>query len=192
MAGNPTLVQVEEKPIANIVRVDITTEEAEPKRYSITTADEGTYTPVVSEGSENILRTKNTIHAIDSKEDIQYGSDIKLKDLLFTPEVLAIIDGGTIKTSTVETVTKVTGYEGPVVGQPVKRKKFTLDIYTEEKDTSTETVGYQKFSFPGCKGTPVEFSFKDGEYMSPEYTVKSRPGKGKAPFDLDFLEQLPE
>lgn len=195
MSGVPKNIQMEEMPIVNIALVEIITEEAEPKRYVFDTADEAGYTPVTSEGAENLLRSKNRIHAIDKKEDIQYGSEIKLKDCLFRPEVLAIVDGGTVKTTTTGTgeniVAKVTGYDGPVIGSPVKRTKFILNIYTEEKDSEESTAGYQKFSFPGCKGTPVEFSFKEGEFMAPEYTIRSRPGKGKAPFSLDFLDELP-
>ncbi len=137
-----------EKPIVNIVRVEIVTEEDSPKTYRFDTASEATYAPVVSEGSETILRVKNTI-------------------------------------------LKVTGYNPPSVGAVVNRTKFTTKIYTEEKDGDGETLGYQCFAFEGCKGKPVSFTFKDGEFMAPAYTISSRVKKGIAPYNLAFLEELP-
>ena len=52
-----------EKPIVNIVKVEIVTEEQTPKTYVFDTASEATYSAVVSEGTENILRIKNEIKA---------------------------------------------------------------------------------------------------------------------------------
>jgi len=66
-----------------------------------------------------------------------------------------------------------------------------LNLYTAEKGTEGEVITYAKFSYPSCKGTPAKFSFKDGEYMTPEYTIVSRPGKGEAPYDIDFVQALP-
>lgn len=177
-----------EIPLVNIVRAEIITEEDSPKTYRFDTADEATYTAVTSEGQETIHRTKNVIHAVNRTEDIQYGSDINMKNANFIPEVLAIVDGGTL----VKSVDKVTGYKPPVVGKPVKRTLFTLNIYSEEKDIDGETKRYAKFSFPSCKGKPASFTFKDGEFMTPSYTISSRTPSGKAPYDLTFLEELPE
>ena len=73
----------------------------------------------------------------------------------------------------------------------VNRVKFTTKIYTEEKDADGETLGYQCFAFKGCKGKPVSFNFKDGEFMAPQYTISSRVKKGTAPYNLTFLEELP-
>ena len=176
-----------EKPIVNIVKVEIVTEEQTPKTYVFNTASEATYSAVVSEGTENILRIKNEIKAIDRTEDIQYGSDLTLKQPIFVPEVLCIVDGGTLT----KTEDVVTGYKPPVQGSVVNRTLFTLNIYTEEKDADTTTVGYQKFSFKGCKGKPASFNFKDGEFMAPEYTIMSRVKKGTAPYELTFLDALP-
>ncbi len=177
-----------EIPLVNIVRAEIITEEELSKTYRFETADEATYTAVTSEGQESIHRTKNVIHAVNRTEDIQYGSDINMKNANFIPEVLAIVDGGTL----VKSDNKVTGYKPPVVGKPVKRTLFTLNIYSEEKDIDGETKKYAKFSFPSCKGKPASFSFKDGEFTTPSYTISSRTPSGKAPYDLTFLEELPE
>ena len=183
--------KMNEKPIVNIVRTEIVTEEDVPKTYRFNTATEATYSPVVSEGAETVLRVKDEIKAVNRTEDIQYGSDINLSQAVMSPEVLAIVDGGTLTTTGSEGQEKVTKYTPPVVGAPVVRKKFTLKVYTEEKDADGETLGYQCFAYKGCKGRPVNYTFKDGEFMVPQYTVKSRVKKGVAPYELDFLEELP-
>ncbi len=183
MAGT----QLEDKVICNIELVEIITGEEVPKTYYFDTADEAVYSPDISEGNEDIKRIKNRIVAVNKTEDIQYGSSITLKDTCFQPEVLAIVDGGTIKGTT----GSVTGYSAPKNGEVVKRIPFTLNLYTAEKGTEGEVITYAKFSYPSCKGTPAKFSFKDGEYMTPEYTIVSRPGKGKAPYDIDFVQALP-
>ena len=181
-----------EKSIVNIVRVEIITEEDSPKTYRFDTASEATYAPVVSEGSETILRVKNAILATNRTEDIQYGSDLNLTQVVMVPEVLAIVDGGKLVTIGASSSLKVTGYNPPAVGAVVNRVKFTTKIYTEEKDADGATLGYQCFAFKGCKGKPVSFTFKDGEFMAPAYTISSRVKKGTAPYNLEFLEQLPD
>lgn len=178
---------LQDKVIANIELVEIITEETSAKTYSFDTADEANYSPDISEGSENLLRVKNRIVATNKTEDIQYGSSITLKDTSFQPQVLEVVDGGTLK----KTAEEITGYASPVVGEIVSRKLFTLNIYTSERGTDGEVIKYAKFSFPSCKGKPAKFAFKDGEFMTPEYTVVSRPAKGAAPFEIDYVDSLP-
>ncbi|GAA0825263.1 hypothetical protein [Clostridium tertium] len=179
--------KITEKSIVNIVRVEVETEETTPKIYRFDTASEATYAAVVSEGQETILRAKNKILATNKTEDIQYGSDVNLTQVVMVPEVLAIVDGGTLT----KTLDKVTGYRPPAMGEVVNRTGFKLRIFTEEKDGDGETLGYQCFEYPGCKGKPVSFNFKDGEFMAPAYTISSRVKKGTAPYNLDFLDELP-
>ena len=164
-----------EKAIVNIVRVEIVTEETSPKTYRFDTASEATYAPVVSEGSEAILRVKNAILATNRTEDIQYGSDLNLTQVVMVPEVLAIVDGGKLVTTGASGSLKVTGYNPPAVGAVVNRVKFTTKIYTEEKDGDGATLGYQCFAFKGCKGKPVSFTFKDGELYPVTFNEPDAP-----------------
>ena len=110
-----------EKSIVNIVRVEIVTEETSPKTYRFDTASEATYAPVVSEGNETILRVKNAILATNRTEDIQYGSDLNLTQVVMVPEVLAIVDGGKLVTTGASGSLKVTGYNPPAVGAEIGR-----------------------------------------------------------------------
>lgn len=182
---------VKEFPLANIVRVEIETEETTPKQYRLTdVASEAEVTAFVSEGQEQELRVKNVIKAQNNTEDIVKGYDIRLVSATMVPEILALIDGGTLRYDATES-TKIVGYDAPVIGTPVERKPFTMNIYTEEKDGDGATKSYVKFIFLHCKGTPVSYALQDGQFFAPELTSKSRPKKGEKPVSIDFLDALP-
>ncbi|UZQ49112.1 hypothetical protein [Clostridium kluyveri] len=176
-------------PLVNIERVELVTEGTTPTTVSFDTATEASYSPVLSEGDETILRTKNTIHAINRTEDIQYGSDIEFTDAKFVPDVLALVDGGTI---TKEENGEITGYSSPPTGAVVNRTPFTLNIYTAEKDIDGNIVKYFKFTFPHSKGSPAEFDFQDGEFLSPTYTIHSRAAAGESPVQVSVVTELPD
>lgn len=178
-------------PIANIARADITTEEETPVSYSFKTASDANVEPDVSEGEENILRVKNTILATNKTEDIVIGYAVTVTDNVFNPELFALIDGGTIEFDETET-DKFVSYDAPVSGQPVTKKLFTVDFYSEHKDASGETLGYMKFTFKHCKGKPVKYSIVDGEFQVPEMQFVSRPANGESPARYEYLETLPE
>jgi hypothetical protein len=178
---------LEGKPIVNIKKAEIITEETTPQTFTWDTASECEQSPDISEGEENVLRVKNTIYATDRTEDIVYGTTLTFSDNLFHPEVIEVIDGGTLVKDVEE---NIIGYDPPIIGTPVNRKKFTLNIYTEEKDADGEVVGYVKFSYPHCKGKPFKASVKDGEFFAPEYSCVSRPKKGEKPYSISFLTEL--
>ncbi|MGN1370181.1 MAG: hypothetical protein ACI4WX_15025 [Aristaeellaceae bacterium] len=180
--------QVHEIPIANVARVEIVTEEETAKTYTVETSNEVTLEAFVSEGEEKELRKNNRLIAQLKTEDIIKGYDITMKDLVIHPFVLALVDGGQSTISEAGTFS----YDGPTMGEVVKRTPFTVNIYTEEKDTDGETVGYLKLSCKHCKGSPAKFTMKDGDFYAPEYTVKSRPKKGEKPLTIAQIEALPE
>lgn len=174
-----------EFPIANIIRVDIETEEDVPRIYTLTDVySEAEATAYVSEGEEKELRVKNTIKAQNKTEDIVMGYDIKFMSVTMIPEILALIDGGSW-----DEVNKK--YSAPPIGEPVERMAFTAHIYTEEKDTNGDTLSYVKFSYLHCKGKPVNYALKDGEFFLPELTANSRPKKGESPVTFEILDSLP-
>lgn len=179
-------------PIANIKRADITTEEETPVSYSFDTASMAEVEPELSEGEEEILRVKNTILATNKTEDIVIGYGITMTDNVFTPELFALIDGGTVEYQTPgDDTTPFAKYDAPVAGQAVSRTKFTIDIYSEVKDQSGETTGYLKFTFKHCKGKPVKYSINDGQFQVPEMAFQSRPANGESPASYEYLETLP-
>ena len=180
--------KLQDKAICNIELVEIITTGDSSKKYYFDTANEATYAPDISDGQENILRVKNRVVATNKYDDIQYGSTLTFKDTSFLPEVLCVVDGGSIVTGEEN---KVKSYSAPVTGKTVNRVRFTTNIYTAEKDVEGTILKYAKFSFPSCIGKPANFSFKDGEFMSPEYTILSRPKSGTAPYSIEFVDALP-
>lgn len=175
-------------PLVNIELVEIITDEAVPRTMYFDTASEASYKAVTDDGDETVLRTKNTIHAINRTEDIQYGSDIEVTDAKFTPEVLAVVDGGSITT---DIEGELSTYNSPVNGVVADRTKFTLNIYTAEKDIDGNIVKYFKFSYPNTKGSPAEFDFKDGDFLAPKYTLHSRAASGQSPVNVTVVDVLP-
>ncbi len=180
-----------EMVLANIVRTEIVEEKEGGNTYVFTTASEAGITPFVSEGEEQIHRVKNQILGMNNTEDIVLGYDIQLVNNTFSPELLGIIDGGTVTYDSVDT-DKFESYEAPAAGEVVEREKVTINIYTEEKDCDGATTSYIKFTFKHAKGTPVEYSIRDGEFYVPELTLKARAKRGEKPVVVEALDALPD
>lgn len=174
-------IAVDGMPIANIVLAEIINESTGAS-YLFDTAETADCKPDLSQGKEDILRVKNRIIAMNRTEDICIGYDIKLKNNTFTPEVMCLVDGGTMSP---------TGYEGPEVGIVTERQPFTLNLYSEEKDYDSSTVSFVKFTFKHNKGKPVDFKFEDGKFYVPEFESHSRPKKGEKPIYIGYISSLP-
>lgn len=178
-------MSVTEYALANIARVDIETEGDTPTTYKLVDmATEATLKAYVSEGDEKVLRVKNIIKAINRMEDITLGYDIELSSVTLQPEVLALVDGGTWESTTKK-------YTASVVGTTVSRTPITVKIYTEEKDIDGSTIGYIQFEFKHCKGSPVDYVVKDGEFYAEELKLKSRPKSTESPVEFSYISTLP-
>ncbi len=175
-------------PIANISGAEIITAEDTPRFFRFSSAKSVTPEPVLSEGKEEELRTRNTILAQNVLEDILKGYNIKLKDVVFTPELVAFAQGGSV---TYDPEGNFESYNAPVAGEAAEHTRFTLRIYSEEKDYDGATKCYYRFTFPGCFGSTASFNFEDGEFVSPEYTLKSRAACGKTQLLIDCMDSMP-
>lgn len=184
--------QVKELPLANIVRVEIETEETTPKTYRLTdVASEANCVAFVSAGADQELRVKNTIKAQNNTENILKGYDVTMVNATMIAEILALVDGGTLRYTGTEPDLALAGYDAPVVGTAVNRKLFTTKIYAAEKDVDGTDVSYVCFKYLHCKGTPVNYNQVDGEFFAPQLIFKSRPKFGESPVSIDFLDTLP-
>ncbi|OAA93005.1 Ig-like domain-containing protein [Clostridium coskatii] len=173
--------EIQGMPIANIALAEIINEDT-GQTYYFDTAEKADVKPDLSKGKEDILRVKNRIIAMNRTEDICIGYNVKLTDNTFPPELMCLVDGGTMTSS---------GYEGPEIGVAVNKVPFTLNLYSEEKDYDSSTIQYVKFSFRHNKGTPVEFKFEDGKFYVPEFESTSRPKKGEKPIYISYVSSLP-
>lgn len=118
------------------------------------------------------------------------GNQITMTDNVFNPELVTILQGGTIHYDTVDT-TKIIGYDPPVAGSSDKGETFTLNCYSAQYDGSGAIVQYEKISYPNCTGVPVAFGSEDGEFRAPEYTINSAPKTGEPPYKISYVAALP-
>ena len=176
-------VAMDELALANIALAEFV---VDTTTYRTTRIDEIAYSAVIDEGQETLLRVKNEFVATNRFEDLQYGSDLTLKQVTFTPEILELIDGGTMTKDSDGTT--IIGYAPPAAATIVNRKKFKVNIYVEVKNKEGK---YACFTFDKLKGKPASFSFKDGEFIAPEYNASSRLNAGEVPYKVTFVDTLP-
>ena len=119
------------------------------------------------------------------------GHQITLTDNVFNPELVKILQGGTIVYGTGNDANKVVSYTPPVVGSDDKGSTFTLNAYSAQYNAAGQIVNYEKISYPTCKGVPVAFGAVDGEFRAPEYTINSMPDTGVAPYNISYVDSLP-
>lgn len=67
--------------------------------HSFATADEISCEPVIEEGETKNLTIKNKLIASKQVPDMVLGHDITCKDNVFTPALLADVQGGTVTSS---------------------------------------------------------------------------------------------
>lgn len=181
-------ITLNQHALSDVSCVEIVDEEN--NSYIFETSDEVGIEEIVDEGEEQSLKIKGKLYANRAAENTVLGHDITCKDNVMCPELLELIQGGTLTKGT-EGEGSWTKYEPPAIGTTATKKKFTTNIYTAEVDTDGDTGNYIKISYPGCKGSSVPLSFKDGEYYSNEYTIKSRPAKGQPPYSVTLVDALP-
>lgn len=128
------------------------------------------------------------------------GNGIVLTDNVFNPEMVKILQGGTIKywssaEQTTETDTDagfgVSSYTPPVAGSDEKGTPCTVNAYSAIYDAAGLITGYEKISYPNCQGTPVALNSEDGVFRAPEYTINSAPKTGEPPYKLSYVKDLP-
>ena len=172
--------------IINVAAVVITTA---AKSYLVKTASEIGVKARVDAGKETPLRKGNRLLAQYNTDDLISGYDLELTDMLCHPEVVALVDGGVV---TNDAGNKFKSYAAPVAGKETVKTTFTLDVYCENRGTGTDVLGYQKLSFPGCTGKPVEWSIKDGEFFAPKFSIRNAPAVGQSPMSMEVVTQLPQ
>ena len=129
------------------------------------------------------------------------GHQITLHDNVFIPELVKLLQGGTIKywqdanhteSGTTETDYGVAGYTPPVTGSDDKGKVVTLNAYSAIYNAAGVITGYEKTMYPNCTGVPIAFNSEDDTFRAPEYTINSAPNTGQPPYDISYVKALPE
>lgn len=193
--ANPS--HVTEIPTIDVVLVEVETSNA---RFALDTASKIAVEPQIEEADAIKLIVKGVLKAQKPKVSTITGNQITLTDNLFIPQLVKVLQGGTIKwwtsaQKTTESTTPseygVSSYVPPVVGSDDKGEVFTLHAYSAQYDTSGQIVQYEKISYPNCQGIPVAFTSEDGAFRAPEYTINSAPSQGQAPYEIHYVSALP-
>lgn len=146
------------------------------------------------------LVVKGALLAQKPAETTITGNTLVLTDNVFIPELVKILQGGTIKYWTDEGKTTegnedkgfgISRYTPPVAGSREKGEIFTAKAYSAIYNAAGVVTGYECISYPNCQGIPVSFSSEDGAFRAPEYTINSAPDKGQAPYEITYLKELP-
>lgn len=119
------------------------------------------------------------------------GNTIVLTDNVFNPEVVKILQGGTITMGTGADISKVIKYAPPVAGSLEKGEVFELCAYSAVYDAAGICTGYEKITYPNCEGTPVTMNSEDNVFRAPEYTINSAPKTGESPYVIEYISALP-
>lgn len=146
------------------------------------------------------LVVKGALLAQKPAETTITGNTLVLTDNVFIPELVKILQGGTIKywadaDKTTEGAEDkgfgVARYTPPVAGSREKGEVFVSKAYSAIYNAAGVVTGYECVSYPNCQGIPVSFSSEDGVFRAPEYTINSAPDKGQAPYEITYLKELP-
>ena len=154
---------------------------------TIDTAEEAKLTPVLSEGSEEILRSATNILAVVREDDLLYGYDITFKDNSFDEELAGLIAG--YKVTKDELKTKK--IETPLMTEGNIAKPFKMDVYVANY-SGDSIVNYCKITLNKCYGKFPEMNIGK-EFYAPEFEVKARENtKAKLPIkEITFVDALP-
>lgn len=134
------------------------------------------------------LIIKGKLKAQKGEETTITGNNIVFTDNVFNPELVLILQGGTIDT---DTDGKFKKYTPPAAGEVSKQKPFELNVYSAIYGADALIKGYEKITYPNCLGQPIAFSSEDGTFRAQEYTINSAPDVGEPPYVLEIVKDLP-
>lgn len=179
----------------------VTAQVAGGDEIAFDTASQIAVEPQVNEEDPVQLVVKGILRAQKPAVSTLTGNQITLTDNVFNPELVKILQGGTIKywadeehsepATTTDADFGVESYTPPVAGSGEKGTPFTLNAYTAIYDAAGLITGYEKISYPNCQGTPVALSSEDGAFRAPEYVINSSPNSGEAPYVISYVDTLP-
>lgn len=179
----------------------VTIETSAGYEYGFDTANQIEVEPQVEETDAVKLVVKGKLRAQKPKEATITGHEITLHDNVFNPELVKTLQGGTVQywqdeehtiMGTTPTEYGFAKYTPPVAGSGEKGEVFKLHAYSAIYNAAGVITGYEKTTYPNCQGQPVAFSSEDGTFRAPEYTINSAPDTGEAPYEIDWVADLPD
>lgn len=180
------------KSKAEIATIDccLVTIETASGEFGFDTANSVAVEPQIEEQEAVKLIVKGVLRAQKPPVKTITGHEITLTDNVFNPELVLVLQGGTIKYDETDT-NKIIGYTPPVAGSTDKGEVFKLNCYSAQYNAAGQIVQYEKIQYPNCTGSPVAFGSEDGVFRAPEYVISSAPDIGEAPYDISYIPELP-
>ena len=188
----------------DVALVTVETEETTPKVFALDTASKLEIESQLETTEAIKLIIKGALKAQKGEEVTLTGTQITLTDNIFTPELVQVLQGGTIlywadadhtdDPTTTDAGFGIASYTPPVAGKKPKPTYFTLKAYSAIYNAAAQITGYEVATYPHCYGQPVALSSEDNVFRAPEYTINSAPDTGEAPYRLDYIDpdELPE
>ncbi len=173
-----------------LVTISVTDEQMVTTEFGFDTASQISVEPQIETTDPIRLIVKGILRAQKNQVDTLTGNQITLTDNVFNPELVLILQGGTILYDPL-VPKKIAGYIPPVAGSKDKGQVFKLNAYSARYDTSGQIIEYEKITYPNCQGTPVAFSSEDDVFRVPEYVINSAPKTGEAPYEIHYVQELP-
>lgn len=180
------------KSKAEIATIDccLVTIETASGEFGFDTANSIAVEPQIEEQEAVKLIVKGILRAQKPKQSTITGHEITLTDNVFNPELVLVLQGGTIRYDA-EDANKIVGYTPPLSGSTAKGEVFKLNCYSAQYNAAGQIVQYEKIQYPNCTGNPVAFGSEDGVFRAPEYVINSAPNSGEAPYDISYVAALP-
>lgn len=178
-----------EIPTIDVVLVTISTADDETE-IALDTANRVSLEPSVETTDRIPLIIKGRLIAQKPPKTTVTGMIITLTDNVFNPQLVKILQGGTIVYDTNDS-SKVVGYIPPVSGSDDKGEVFILRTYSAIYGEDALLKGYERIEYPNCQGVPVAFGAEDGTFRAIEYTINSAPSHGEPPYTMHIVDSLP-
>lgn len=120
-----------------------------------------------------------TIGGLNKQLDVHLDYDYE-KGVTELADIIKTADG-----------TNIAGYRPPIAGSNETGETFYTDIYSAQYDASGNITRYEKITYPNCKGVPIALGSEDGAFRAPEYEINSAPSNGQAPYEIEYVPNLP-
>lgn len=168
----------------------LTPEDGSDDAIGITTNTE-VATEVQTETTDaNKLLIKGVLKAQKKETQTLTGIQLTLTDNMTVLDLAKAVQGGTILR---DDYGKIVKYTPPIVGEEDKEQtEYTVDVYSAVMDSSGAVIKYEKITYKHCTGQPFAYNVKDDEWRSAQYVLLSLPKKGEPPYDIEYVDELPE
>lgn len=160
-------------------------------KFRVDTAETAELEAITSEGTEDVKRNDTRILAIVRTPDLLYGYNLTFKDNTFDPEIMALVEGGTVKKAAGATGA-ITGYDSPMLSSgATNMKPFRMTLYVPNY-VGDSIINYVKIVLNNCTGTAPSMNLGK-EFFAPEFNVKAREAtKASLPIkSMEYVTELP-